>query len=580
MKGKTTIIISHDLNLIRNADKILVIKAGEIEEMGTHEELLGTGGLYASLYTKQYGPTEVSKATGLSAEVLIPQSGNGKRQAELEIAMKNLLEKMDYDLPHSEHFLQKLPALAEAFDADKMKGILQGILFDRSNSAYTITECEPGKAIYLANHQCNMQFDLKTQENATGEVFNALVNAHLFPELADCKMFLKKNLIPIMRQMNGRPEVKPFSRPAAVIEPLKMVISVFPMDGMLPTLIAATDTRRMVEIFNDTLPEALSGEYSINKVQLDLAHYGRYQRCVLRYKLDGELADTYEQQQKIVYGKVDADGQGGLTVQVISALREKLREPNLPYYFRVPMSYGYLPDLDLLLMEALPGDPVIKRLIKEGKDDSGTWQESNFTVEESMAVCARMLLTLHSSGIKLGRRNSLETKSGSVKEEIRTVQQVYPELGDQLCNWMDEILEYAQEFPPMPLCLSHGDYTYTQLIFDGKQGGLVDFDTICQAEPALDLGQFLAYQRLTILKDHPSLHDAVDRLSEIFLDTYIAEARGWVHDEQLLRARVSVYELISLIRLMLHSWQKFKGSRLKLALSIFEERYKWLKQVS
>jgi ABC-type multidrug transport system fused ATPase/permease subunit len=55
MKGKTTIIISHELNLIRDSDQIIVIKAGEIEQMGTHDELIRAGGLYANLYTMQSG---------------------------------------------------------------------------------------------------------------------------------------------------------------------------------------------------------------------------------------------------------------------------------------------------------------------------------------------------------------------------------------------------------------------------------------------------------------------------------------------------------------------------------------------
>ena len=55
MNGKTTIIISHELNLIRNADKIIVIKEGEIEQMGTHDELIHAGGLYANLYIMQSG---------------------------------------------------------------------------------------------------------------------------------------------------------------------------------------------------------------------------------------------------------------------------------------------------------------------------------------------------------------------------------------------------------------------------------------------------------------------------------------------------------------------------------------------
>jgi ABC-type multidrug transport system fused ATPase/permease subunit len=62
MKGKTTIIISHELNLIRHADKIIVIKAGEIEQMGTHEELIRSGGLYANLYAMQSGQRAMERS--------------------------------------------------------------------------------------------------------------------------------------------------------------------------------------------------------------------------------------------------------------------------------------------------------------------------------------------------------------------------------------------------------------------------------------------------------------------------------------------------------------------------------------
>jgi ABC-type multidrug transport system ATPase subunit len=62
MKGKTTIIISHDLNLVRSADRILVVRQGRVEEQGTHEELLGKEGLYASLYARQFGRAEPEPA--------------------------------------------------------------------------------------------------------------------------------------------------------------------------------------------------------------------------------------------------------------------------------------------------------------------------------------------------------------------------------------------------------------------------------------------------------------------------------------------------------------------------------------
>ncbi len=52
MEGKTTFIIAHRLFTIKNADKIIFMKDGDIKEVGSHEELLKLDGLYAEMYKK------------------------------------------------------------------------------------------------------------------------------------------------------------------------------------------------------------------------------------------------------------------------------------------------------------------------------------------------------------------------------------------------------------------------------------------------------------------------------------------------------------------------------------------------
>jgi ATP-binding cassette, subfamily B, multidrug efflux pump len=53
MKGRTTILISHRVSTVRNADRIFVIERGRLAEQGTHESLLALGGYYADLHQKQ-----------------------------------------------------------------------------------------------------------------------------------------------------------------------------------------------------------------------------------------------------------------------------------------------------------------------------------------------------------------------------------------------------------------------------------------------------------------------------------------------------------------------------------------------
>jgi len=54
MQNRTTIVIAHRLSTIQNADRIIVLKDGQLVEEGTHGELLASKGEYSGLYHLQF----------------------------------------------------------------------------------------------------------------------------------------------------------------------------------------------------------------------------------------------------------------------------------------------------------------------------------------------------------------------------------------------------------------------------------------------------------------------------------------------------------------------------------------------
>jgi len=59
VKGRTNLVIAHRLSTIQKADKILVLRKGQLIESGSHEELLQKGGYYKALFDYQFKHTDV-----------------------------------------------------------------------------------------------------------------------------------------------------------------------------------------------------------------------------------------------------------------------------------------------------------------------------------------------------------------------------------------------------------------------------------------------------------------------------------------------------------------------------------------
>ena len=482
------------------------------------------------------------------------------------------LTESQLDPLHSATLQQDLPGLAAAFDELAMKAALQAALFDQARPKATIESLELDQATYIPDECCVLRYLLTLKDSANGQTRDVLVSGRVLPSQQACADYANTSLMPLVELMAGREEIASFDTPVAAVEPLHMAVHAFPIDGELPTLMGATDRQRLVAILQDALSEADQQPHPVQDCRVELVDYGRQYRCTLRYHIAGPPASVGAPDQ-LVYGKLTGDGSGAFAGPISSALRERVRNSATGFYFNVPQVLAWRSDLQLSLLEAIPGKPLMADLVKARLRDKPI-ASGALSLEEMIDACGQIAATLHTSGVPLGRPRGLDDEVAALRQGISEVQRISPDFGARLGAWLDWLTGYASRSDPLPVCFNHGDFTHGQLLFDGAVTGLVDFDSVCQAEPALDIGQFLTYLRITSLKSKltPSATRAfVEQLSDRFMHSYLQAAGDQIGDPAQLQIRVSVYKAISLLRRALRSWKKFKPGRIDDALTILEE---------
>jgi Phosphotransferase enzyme family len=383
-------------------------------------------------------------------------------------------------------------------------------------------------------------------------VLEPIVTGRAFPDSSTCASYLSSKLAPVAARMRGRPEVAAFAAPASAIEALNVVVFVWPVDGELPTLVEATARERMVEIFRETL------DFVVEDCEIELVSYRRRQRCVLRYT----VADAEGGQRLVAYGKVSAVGSETPKDVLVGELHRRIVEGGTGRSLSVPRSLGWRPELQLSLLEALPGEALIGPALRArllGDPPPGAPP-----LEEMVAACGHAAAVLHGSGIALGPTRTIDDELAGLQRDMAIVRPFVRDSGDRAQAWYEQVAALAEQSEPLPPCLSHGDFKYEQLLFDGARSALVDFDALCQAEPALDLGKFLAHLRV----DAP----LGEELAEQFLRAYVSAAGDQLEDERRLRLRTALYEIVSLFHLTLWSQRNLDETGLQVTAGLLGKR--------
>jgi aminoglycoside phosphotransferase (APT) family kinase protein len=137
---------------------------------------------------------------------------------------------------------------------------------------------------------------------------------------------------------------------------------------------------------------------------------------------------------------------------------------------------------------------------------------------------ARALAELHTSGLDTGglRRRTGADEAGKAAKRVRLLEQYVPELAPEVRRVTGALCTALAGLPADTLRPGHGSYKPSQLLARDGAVFLVDFDQFCLADPALDVGYFLAYLRPAGLWHHRAGRRAwFEVAADAFLSTYL-----------------------------------------------------------
>ncbi len=341
------------------------------------------------------------------------------------------------------------------------------------------------------------------------------------------------------------------------IPPLGLTIQRFPHDERLPSLAAAVTPYEHL-LLREALERAATeilgnspGTLRLLSADAVPLRYKPGDRCVLRYRLRlqraGSATGAEGQVQVGVIGKLyrepaQAHAAAELMARLVRAQGKR------PWTAR-PLAV--VDALALVLSEDLGSDrDDPPTLVGTDVIRFGTGQPT-----QALRAAARALAELHTSDTLTAETPARtgEDEAGKAAKRAGTIARYVPTLAGETDRVASRLGAMLSGLPQDVLRPAHGSYKSSQLLFRAGSVHLVDFDQFCRADPALDVGYFLAYLRPPGLWYHRAGTRAwFARAATIFLTAYderLAERGVDASTREGVRRRCHVYEAALLLKI-------------------------------
>jgi hypothetical protein len=312
----------------------------------------------------------------------------------------------------------------------------------------------------------------------------------------------------------------------------------------------------------------------------DVVQYKPGSRCTIVYELDCADADDRRWTERLVTKTYHGD-KGANAYRGMHALwQTELARGDI---VRLAEPLGYLPGDRVLVQRAIPEERTLKDLLRATVvDPSPDLVEQLHT---GMDQTADGLAALHRCGVEVGPTFTLDDELAEVRELVDRLDRAVAGVTAAVAPLLDHVAELAARHPPDPTGPSHHSFRPAQVLMSDGRIGFIDFDSFCQAEPAMDLGLFLA----TIKDVGMATASAASRaaggappgpetlawlqgLCNRFLARYQVHA-------PVSSARVALWETSAVLTYVLHCWQKAKPDSLAATMAVLDAQLDGLERL-
>lgn len=284
-----------------------------------------------------------------------------------------------------------------------------------------------------------------------------------------------------------------------ILDDIRLIIPVFPFDPRLESL-----KKFIPDSEESDVPGLLSTILGTNAeiAGYEILSYRLEKRCVFRYTVSAQNGSF---NQRRIIAKVLGNSGFKKAVEILAELEKEGFEYDSADSLTIPRILGSDDGLGAVFMEDIPGLSL------------------HFLMDKAIfghgcSAGGRTLLKLHGIETVALKTYTIGEELGNLRKFLELISNMYPEFRDSLKSRFDDLSSGMPDEPARTV-FSHRDFFDKQILYSDSRTALLDCDNAALADPALDVGNFIAHLILRKLQ-HPDCATNIDRGIDAFIKSY------------------------------------------------------------